>query len=85
MDPQIQFPTSQIFQDPPTFHPIIPSYHTHAAYNTLTSKICNQPTVKPFEILSLFLTPSLLEGMPAYNDVYDAAKASERQLEGTRK
>jgi hypothetical protein len=85
VDPQIQFPTPQIFQDPPTFHPIIPRYHPHTAYNTLPSKIHYQHTVEPFEILSLFLTPSLLEDMAAHSNAYAAAKASERQLEGGRK
>jgi hypothetical protein len=76
-DPQIQFPTPQIFQDPPTFHPIVPRYHPHTAYNTLPSKICFQHTVEPFEILSLFLTQSLLEDMVANTKAYAAAKARE--------
>jgi hypothetical protein len=84
-DPQIQFPTPQIFQDPPTFHSIIRRSHPHTAYNTLPSKICYQRTVEPFDILSLFLTPSLLEDMTAHINAYAAAKASERQLEGGRK
>jgi hypothetical protein len=84
-DPQIKFPTPQIFQDPPTFYPIIPRYHPHTAYNTLASKIHYQHTVEPFEILSLFLTPSLLEDMTAHGNAYAAAKTSEQQLEGVRK
>jgi hypothetical protein len=40
LDPQIQFPTPQIFQDPPTFYPIVSRCHPHTAYNTLPSKIC---------------------------------------------
>ena len=39
VDPQMQFPTPQISQDPPTFYPIIPSYCPHTAYITLPSKI----------------------------------------------
>jgi len=62
-DPQIQFPTPQIFENPPTFYLIIPRYHPHTAYNTLPSKIHYQHTVEPFEILSLFWTPLLLEDM----------------------
>jgi hypothetical protein len=77
-DPQIQFPTPQIFQDPPTFHTIIPRYHPHTAYNTLPSKIRYQHIVEPFEILSLFLTQSLLEDMAANTNAYAAAKARER-------
>jgi hypothetical protein len=84
-DPQIQFPTPQIFQDPPTFHPIIPRYHPHTTDNTLPSKIRYQYTVEPFEILSLFLTPSLLEDMAAHSNAYAAAKASEQELAGGRK
>ena len=84
-DPQIQFPTPQIFQGPPTFHPIIPKHHPHAAYNTLPSKIRYQHTVEPFEILCLFLTPSLLEDMAAHSNAYAAAKASERQMESGKK
>jgi len=84
-DPQIQFPTPQIFQDPPTFHPIIPRHHPHVAYSTLPSKIHYQHTVELFEILNLFLTSSLFEDMAAHSNAYAAAKASERQMESGRK
>jgi hypothetical protein len=76
-DPQIQYPTPQIFHDPPTFHPIIARYHLHTAYNTLPSKIRYRHTVEPFLNLSLFLTPSLLEDMAAHINAYAAAKASK--------
>jgi len=84
-DPQIQFPTPQIFQDHPTFHLIIARHHPHAAYNALPSKIRYQHTVELFEILSLFLTLSLLEDMAAHSNAYAAAKATERQMESGRK
>jgi hypothetical protein len=77
-DPQIQFPTPQIFQDPPTFNTIIPRYHPHTAYNTLPLKIRYQHIVEPFEILRLFLTQSLLEDMAANTNAYAAAKAREQ-------
>jgi len=83
-DAQIQFPTPQIFQDPPTFHHIIPRYHPHTAYNTLPSKICYQHTAEPFEILCLFLTQSLFEDMVANTSAYAATEAREWQLESGR-
>jgi len=84
-DPQIQFPTPQIFQDPPTFCPIVPRYYPHTAYNTLPSTIRFQHTVEPFKILSLFLTQLLLEDMATNTNGYAAAKAREQQLEAGRK
>jgi len=53
-DPQIQFPTPQIFQNPPTIHPIVPRYHPHTTYNSMPSNICFQCTVEPFEISAYF-------------------------------
>jgi len=74
-----------MFQEPPTFLPIVPRYHLHTAYNTLPSKIRFQHTVEHFEINRLFLTQSLLEDMVAKTNAYAAAKAREWQLEGGRK
>ncbi|KAF8242122.1 hypothetical protein K440DRAFT_566444, partial [Wilcoxina mikolae CBS 423.85] len=39
---------------------------------------------EPFEILSLFLTESLLEDIEAHSNAYTAANVSEQQLEGGR-
>jgi len=84
-DPQIQFPTPQIFQDPHTFHPIIPRHHPDAACNTLPSKIRYQHTVEPLKILSIFLTPSLLQDTAALSNAYAAAPTSKQQMESGRK
>ena len=84
-DPQINAPVSQIFQDPPTFHPIIPAYHPHEAYNTLPARLRHQNAVEPFDILKLFLTPSLIESMTYNTNAYAALKTSEHLQGGGRK
>ena len=75
-DPEIDAPVPQIFQDPPTFHPITPAYHPHEAYNTLPVRLCHQNAVVPFDILKLFLIPSLMELMTYNTNAYAALKTS---------
>jgi len=84
-DPQVQFPTPLIFQDPPTFHPVIARYHPHTAYNTLPSIIHWKYTVEPCNIIRLSLTQSLLEDMAANTNAYAAAEARKQQRQGGRK
>ena len=84
-DPQIDAPVPGIFQDPLTFHPIIPAYHPHEAYNTLPVRICHQNAVEPFDILKLFLITSLMELMTYNTNAYAALKTSERLQGGDRK
>ena len=76
-DPQIDAPVPQIVQDPPTFRPIIPSLHPHDAYNTLLARLPHQNAVEPFDILKLFLTPSLMESVTRNTNAYAALKTSE--------
>ena len=84
-DSQIDAPVPQIVQDPPTFRPIIPAYHPHEAYNTLPARLRHQNTVEPFDILKLFLTPSLMESMTCNTNAYAALKTSECLQGGGRK
>ena len=84
-DPQIDAPVPQIFQDPPTSHHIIPTYHPHGAYNTLLARLHHQNAVEPFDILKLFLTPSLMESMTYNTNAYAALKTSEGQQREGRK
>ena len=83
--PQIDAPVPQIVQDPPTFRPIIASFHPHDAYNTLPARLPHQNAVEPFDILKLFLTPSLMESMTRNSSAYAALKTSEDPQEGGRK
>jgi len=80
-DPQIDVPIPQIIQEPPTLHPITPTCHPHEAYNTLPVRLCHQKAVEPFNILKLFLTPSLMESMTCNTNAYAALKTRE-QLQG---
>ena len=84
-DPQIDAPVPQIVQGPPTVRPIIPSFHPHDAYNTLPGRLPYQNAVEPFDILKLFLTPSLMESMTRNSNAYAAPKTSEDPQEGVRK
>ena len=84
-DPQIDAPVPQVVQDLHTFHPIIPTCHPHEAYNTLPARLRHQKVVVPFDILKLFLIPSLKELMACNTNTYAALKTSERLQEGGRK
>ena len=81
-DPQINAPVPQIVQGPSTLRPIIPSFHPHDAYNTLLARLPHQNAVEPFDILKLFLTPSLMESMTLNSNAYAALKTSEDPQEG---
>ena len=60
-DPQNDAPPPQINSTPLSFAPIIPKCLPHNAYNALPVRIQHQQAVEPMDILSLFLTTSLIE------------------------
>ena len=64
---------------------IIPDYHTHEAYNTLPARLRHQNAVEPFDILKLFLTPSIMKSMTCNTNAYAALKITERLQGGGRK
>ena len=66
----------------PSHHP---TCHPHEAYNTLPARLRHQKAVEPFDILKLFLTPSLMESMTCNTNAYAALKTSECLQEGGRK
>ena len=84
-NPQIDAPVPQIVQGRPTFRPIISAYHPNEAYNTLPARLRPQNAVEPFDILRLFLTPSLIESVTCNTNAYAALETSECLQGGGRK
>ena len=84
-DPQINAPLPQIVSDTPTFHPVIPKYQPHKAFNTLPTKLRYQEVLEPVDILKLSLITSLIEPMTCNTGASAALKTSEQLQEGCRK
>ena len=81
-DPQNDAPPPQINSTPPSFAPIIPKCPPHNAYNTLPVRIQHQQAVELMDILSLFLTTSLIEQIAINTNAYATQKIAEREQEG---
>ena len=84
-DTQNNAPPPQINSTHPGFAPIIPKCPPHNAYNTLPVIIQHQQAVEPMDILSLFLTTSLIEQIAINTNAYATQKIVEREQEGSRK
>ena len=81
-DPQNDAPPPQINSTPLSFAPIIPKCPPHNAYNALPVRIQHQQAVEPMDILSLFLTTSLIEQIAINTNAYAIQKIVEREREG---
>lgn len=66
----------------PVFAPIVPPTSPHDAYNTLPTHIRHSDHIEPVDILSLFLTKSLLQTMAANTNAYAAKQLEESRQSG---
>ena len=66
----------------PAFAPIVPPTSPHGAYNMLPAHLRHSDHVEPVDILSLFLTKSLLQTMAANTNAYAAKQLEESRQSG---
>ena len=66
----------------PAFAPIVPPTSPHDAYNILPAHLRHSDHVEPVDILSLFLTKSLLQTMAANTNAYAAKQLEESRQSG---